>query len=94
MDLGALAVWLEADGGPAPLTRAVREANTARHALEILREREALHFSASVGRRLLSTARDRLGSDIRVWAVILDETGAVLFEEQGGSGKCSILSIS
>jgi|Deesub1362A_J573_1020465.scaffolds.fasta_scaffold03856_5 cobalt-precorrin-5B (C1)-methyltransferase len=82
-DLGLLAEWLSAAGADAGLCAELAAANTARHALDILRRAGRLELVAEVGTRLLAEVGRRLEGRRRE-VVILDYDGAVLFRRQEG----------
>ncbi len=81
MDLAALAEWLKNAGADAPLIEAVAGANTARHALEILREHDRLDLVAEVGNRMFEEIARRTEHRPEIWTVILDYDGTTLFEK-------------
>ncbi len=85
MDLGRLAAWLAEAGAPAALAQEIGRANTARHALDLLRQAGRLDLSAVVGARLLAAARGLAGPGPKLWAALLDYDGRVLYraEEEG-----------
>ena len=59
----------------------VHTANTARHALEMLRDGERLDLVAGVGARMMEQAR-RFGKyKLDVWGAILDYDGSLLFQQ-------------
>jgi cobalt-precorrin-5B (C1)-methyltransferase len=87
MDLLALAEWLrDAGAGPA-LVESVAKANTARHALEILRDSKRLDLVAEVGIRMFEEIARKTENKPDIWAVILDYDGEMLFEKdlRGGA---------
>ncbi len=79
LKLRVLADWLAAAGAGQELCGQVAAANTARHALDLLREAGALHLLEGVGRRLLAAMRRFGGIHLDLWAMILDYDGEVLF---------------
>ena len=79
MNLGMLARWLGEAGADDELARQVALANTARHALEVLREAGRLDLAPEVGRRMLAAMRRFAGPAPLVWAVMIDYDGTVLF---------------
>jgi cobalt-precorrin-5B (C1)-methyltransferase len=79
LELLRLAGWLEEAGAEGMLCQAVRQANTARHALEILAQAGRLDLVEIVGRRLLESMALLAGSGPGLWAVILDYEGQVVF---------------
>ncbi len=79
LDLGRLAGWFESAGADDRLCRAVAGANTARHALTILRRAGRLELVDEVGSRMLSSVRGLAGPEPDVWAVILDFDGRPLY---------------
>ncbi len=82
LDLGPLAAWLEGQQADAGLVAEVAGANTARHALEILRRTGRLDAVAWVGRGVLEQAAARLGPGVALEGFILDHDGTVLFHGQ------------
>ena len=84
MDLKTLADWLAEAGADSEMTSLVAEANTARHALEILREHKALDLTSIVGKRMLETVRDFAGPNPDVWVAVLDNDGRILWQGEGG----------
>jgi cobalt-precorrin-5B (C1)-methyltransferase len=72
--------------GDQELARSVARANTARQALEILTRAGALPVVAGVGRRMLAALRGYAGPGPKVGAVILDFSGAVLWQGQSLGG--------
>jgi len=88
MDLGRLSGWLRQAGEEPGLCRQVAAANTARHALEILRGAGRLEAVELVGRRLVASARRFAGPGPALWVAVLDYDDTVLFEqEQPGGGS-------
>ena len=84
MDLERLAEWFgqaQADQG---LVEQVARANTARHALEIMRQANALDLVSVVGLRLEQAVRDLTGPEPEIWAWIVDYDGSVLYRELQG----------
>ncbi len=76
-----LAAWLGEDGAGPGLIENVHTANTARHALEMLRDGERLDLVAGVGARMMEQAR-RFGKyKLDVWGAILDYDGSLLFQQ-------------
>ena len=86
MDLARLASWLREDGAPPSLAAEMAVANTARHALEVLKAAGALEYTASVGRRMTASARELLGPAIGLWTKIIDYDGTVLYEQPPEDG--------
>ncbi|MCB2185259.1 MAG: cobalt-precorrin-5B (C(1))-methyltransferase [Deltaproteobacteria bacterium] len=80
MELDPLAAWLREAGAAEGLARQVRGANTARHALEMLREAGRLDLARVCGPRMLTAMRGFAGPGPALWAMILDYDGALLFE--------------
>ena len=76
-----LAAWLAHDGADPDLVQEVQRANTARHALEMLRAADGLDFVAGVGRRMVQQARRFAQDKMRIWGVILDYDGSLLFSK-------------
>ena len=87
MDLEKLSEWFKAAGAPAELVEEVSRANTARHALEALRENQALYLVTLVGRRMLASAADLAGGGLGLWGKIIDYDGTVLFENPGSEAS-------
>lgn len=88
MDLGRLADWLRQAGEEPGLCDQVAAANTARHALDILRGAGRLEAVHLVGRRLVASARRFAGERPALWVTVLDYDDTVLFqEEQPGGGS-------
>ncbi len=87
LDLERLAGWFSAAGADEDLVRAVREANTARQVVELLRERGRLELVEPVGRRLLAQAAGFAGPGREVWAAVLDMQGGVLFQGTWKGGR-------
>jgi cobalt-precorrin-5B (C1)-methyltransferase len=87
MDLGVLGRWLGQAGASEALADQVARANTASHALEILRQAGRLDLVETVGARMLLAARDLAGPRVAVWAAVLDVGGDVLYDSrQTGRG--------
>ncbi len=87
LDLRTLASWLGESGAGPELTELVRGANTALHALSLLREAGSLGLVAAVGPRVLAAARSLAGPRPRLWCAILDnEGGGVLYDSRAGGG--------
>jgi cobalt-precorrin-5B (C1)-methyltransferase len=82
LELGRLAGWLDAAGAEADLTGAIAGANTARQALDVLRDRGRLDLVAEVGRRMLEAMAGFTGKRPAVWAVVVDYDASVLFREE------------
>jgi len=82
LELSRLAGWLGQAGVGEGLCQEVRQANTARHALEILEQAGRLDLVAVVGRRLLQSMALLAGPGPGLWAVIVGYEGQVLFEGQ------------
>jgi cobalt-precorrin-5B (C1)-methyltransferase len=80
LELMRLAGWLEEAGAEGPLCQEVRQANTARHALEILTLAGRLDLVAIVGQRLLESMALLAGPGPGLWALILGYEGQVLFQ--------------
>jgi cobalt-precorrin-5B (C1)-methyltransferase len=79
MDLSAPANWLAAAGAAPDLVGRVRQANTARHALEIIRAADALDLTAAVGEHLARAVKSRLAPEVAVWVRIIDYDATVLY---------------
>ena len=76
-----LAAWLAEDGAGTALCHKVKAANTARHALEMLRESDRLDLVAGVGARMIEQAQQFSHHKLDLWGVILDYDGSLLFEQ-------------
>jgi cobalt-precorrin-5B (C1)-methyltransferase len=72
--------------GDRRLAENVARANTARQALEILTGAGAPRVVAEVGRRMLAALRLYAGPEPRLSAVILDFSGAALWQGEGPGG--------
>jgi cobalt-precorrin-5B (C1)-methyltransferase len=81
-DLAALGALTARHTGDARLARAVAQANTARQALEILSAARAGQVVEEVGRGMLAALRDYAGPGPGLKAVILDFSGAPLWQDQ------------
>ncbi len=79
LDLAPLAAWLEQNRAHSGLVAEVAGANTARHALEILKAAGRLDAVSWVGEGLLDQAAARLGPGVALEGFILDHGGMVLF---------------
>lgn len=84
LELARLAGWLEQAGAEGALCQAVRQANTARHALEILEQAGRLALVEVVGHKLLASMGQLAGGGLDLWATILDYEGQVLYQGQRG----------
>ena len=87
MDLARLAEWLRGGGASPGLCAEVAGANTARHALEVMREYFRLDLCALVGEKALSAMRNFAGPTPEVWCVVMDYDYSILFKgrlEPGG----------
>ena len=81
LDLARVAQWLaEAEADPG-LVRAVSQANTARHALDIMKEHDALNLTNEVGARMARSARRFAGTGVEVWVRIVDFDGTILYQD-------------
>jgi cobalt-precorrin-5B (C1)-methyltransferase len=78
LNLQALAGWTAEACGRADLAAAVTAANTARHALEILRA-SCPSVVAAVGRRIIAAAQDFTSGALEIRSVIFDYDGKVIF---------------
>lgn len=83
LELMRLAGWLAEAGADVALCQELRQANTARHALEILALAGRLDLVEIVGQRLLGSMALLAGAGAELWAMILDYEGGVLFQGQG-----------
>lgn len=63
------------------LCQTLRQANTARHALELLALARRLDLVDLVGRQLLMAMAQLVGPGPGLWAMILDYEGQVLFQD-------------
>jgi cobalt-precorrin-5B (C1)-methyltransferase len=81
-DLAALGALTAQCTGDARLARAVAQANTARHALEILGAVRPVGVVEEVGRAMLAALRDFAGPRPGLKAVIMDFSGAPLWQAQ------------
>ncbi|MBI5522490.1 MAG: cobalt-precorrin-5B (C(1))-methyltransferase [Desulfarculus sp.] len=84
LELARLAGWLAEAGVGQDLCQQIRQANTARHALEILEQAGGLELVEVVGYRLLASMGQLAGGGLDLWAMILDYEGQVLFQGQRG----------
>ena len=75
-----LAGWTAEACGGADLAAAVAAANTARHALEILRA-SCPQVMAAVGRRIIAAARKFASGAVEIRSVIFDYDGTLLFAD-------------
>ena len=89
MDLDRLADWLRQGGAPQELCRQVAKANTARHALEVMREFFRLDLCALVGEKALSAMRRFAGPAPELWCVVMDYDYSILFDgrDKPGGGE-------
>ena len=88
MDLPQLAQWLASAGLSHNAGAEIAGANTARQALDILRNHERLDLVAEVGSRLLYSARGFAGPRPNLWSIIIDYDNTVLFSgSQPGEGR-------
>lgn len=87
MDLPLLSQWLCEAGLDDQIGAEIAGANTARQALEILRDVGRLDLAGDVGRRMLPSARKFAGAGPDLWAMIIDYDGTVLYQgqQQGGA---------
>ncbi|MCB2190060.1 MAG: cobalt-precorrin-5B (C(1))-methyltransferase CbiD [Deltaproteobacteria bacterium] len=79
MDLPRLAQWLGGAGLETGTCQEIAQANTARHALDILRLVGRLALVSEVGKRMLASAREFAGPSVDIWAIIIDYNGAGLY---------------
>jgi cobalt-precorrin-5B (C1)-methyltransferase len=87
LDLAALAGWLAEAGAAPELAQAVAGANTALHALELMRATGALGLAQAVGTRMLASARALSDDGLEPWCAILDnEGGGVLYDSRAKGG--------
>ena len=86
MEMDRVAAWFESAGASPELAGRVGRANTARHALELLREFGALHLVREVGRRMLESARGFAGPDLDIWVRIIDFDGSILYRDDEEEG--------
>ena len=87
MDLASLAGWLTEAGADKGLAEEVVQANTARHALEILRAHNSLSLVEEVGRRMTASVTRRSGEDTAVWVRIIDFDNTILYRSSEDGGK-------
>ncbi|ADK85820.1 cobalamin biosynthesis protein CbiD [Desulfarculus baarsii DSM 2075] len=87
MDLAQLAEWLGQAGLDQAAAQSVAQANTARHALDLLRELGRLELVSQVGRRMLTAAEHWAGPGLRPWAVVLDYDGQPLWDSRAQGGQ-------
>lgn len=80
LSLEALAGWTAETCGRPDLTAAVAAANTARHALEILKP-ACPAVVAAVGRRIIGAAHDFTSGAMETRSVIFDYDGKVIFAD-------------
>lgn len=80
LELARLSRWLDQAGADKKLCAQVAGANTARHALQILRRAGRLELVKVVGQRCLRSMRSLSGGRQGLWAVVVDYNGSVLFE--------------
>jgi cobalamin biosynthesis protein CbiD len=84
--IASLAGWLTEAGADRGLAEEIAQANTARHALELLRSRNKLLLVEEVGRRLTASVMKRSGKGTAAWVRIIDFDNANLYSspEDGG----------
>ncbi len=79
MALSRLAAWSREITGNAEFADAVADANTARHAFDLIMEKHP-EMVAQVGNRMTEAARNFSGPKVKVRGVILDYSGEALFD--------------
>jgi cobalt-precorrin-5B (C1)-methyltransferase len=79
MALSRLAEWTREITGDSEFGDTVAEANTARHAFDLIMEKHP-EMVAHVGDRMTESAREFSGPQVAVRGVILDYSGEVLFD--------------
>lgn len=83
MELAPVAEWFKAAGTADDLCLEVARANTARHALDLIREAGRLDLVPQVGRRMKAAMAAKAGEvnalQPKMWAAILDHDGEILF---------------
>lgn len=82
LDLARLSGWLRQAGATDGLCREVEQANTARQALEIIRQTDALELVSVVGERMLVSARGFVGPEKKIRVDIIDYDGTLLYKGQ------------
>ncbi len=87
MDLASLAGWLTEAGADKDLADEITLANTARHALEILRAHNSMSLVAEVGRRMTACVTRRSREDTAVWVRIIDFDNTILYSSSEDGGK-------
>ncbi|MFO7496478.1 MAG: cobalt-precorrin-5B (C(1))-methyltransferase CbiD [Desulfobacterales bacterium] len=80
LSLEALAGWVAETCGRPDLTAAVAAANTARHALEILKP-ACPAVMAAVGRRIIAAAHDFTSGAMEIRSMIFDYDGKAIFAD-------------
>ena len=81
MELKPLADWLRQAGADLNMAEEVEKANTARHALDILRDYKSLHLVDEVGRRMKAACGNLLDESTVPWVRIVDFDGTVLYAD-------------
>jgi len=78
VDLGFLAALAAELGGSDPLVAGIRQANTARHVLELCRDAGLLAITALICRKVAETCAQHAGGRLAVRAYLVDFGGALL----------------
>ena len=81
--LDRLAEWVAASGWPAP-AEAIRRANTARHAFDLLGDART-DVAARVGEGIVEHAREFAGGGPAVRSLIFDYQGGIVFDSEAGT---------
>ena len=80
MDLDRLAGWLARSGADQSLAAEAGRANTARHALEVLRGAGRLDLCPLVGQKALFAMRRFAGPAPELWCVVMDYDHSILYK--------------
>lgn len=91
MALSRLAKWSREITGNAEFADAVADANTARHAFDLIMGKHP-EMVAQVGNRMTEAARNFAGSGTTIRGVILDYTGNVLFDSDSQNNPAHLES--
>jgi len=86
LTLNRLADWALSETGCESFSSALREANTARHALGIIKD-EYPELISCVGEKMVSSAFAFAGDGMIVRGVIFDFDGTVMFDSRSGREK-------
>ena len=79
VDLGRLASWAEEESGREGPANEIREANTARGALEIIKKENLAGIIHRVGEGMVERLKRHLPQEVAVDAVVLDFSGVILW---------------